>query len=350
MSDAQFREHIQIIYQQMAVLHSYMMQLPTLQQKQVAEVLEEVAATLEDFQVTGEEMQTSLEASAVVEEGLLEQNQQVITELWHYYDLFQFCPDAYLVTDANGLILEANSAIAQLLNVPQSYLAGKPLAVFVPQVARKIFRTLLNQLSPAKDIFSWQLSLCPRQKKPFAAKLNVAIARDDSGTITALRMSVHDISEYSYAQSVQLNQQNAQAETTTSVLSLPQALDGLQVLVVDDEVDVREFITAVLESHGITVTAVATATAALEALEQFHPDVLMSDIRMPHEDGYSLIRKVRELEAKQGWHIPAAAVTAYLTEDREKALSAGFEAHLHKLAQPSQLIEMVARLAGRATT
>ena len=68
---------------------------------------------------------------------------------------------------------------------------------------------------------------------------------------------------------------------------------------------------------------------------------------MPNEDGYSLIRQVRELEAQQGWHLPAAALTAYLLEDRDKALAAGFEAHLHKLAQPIELVELVAQLAGR---
>lgn len=119
------------------------------------------------------------------------------------------------------------------------------------------------------------------------------------------------------------------------------------MLIVDDEADVRDFITAALELHGVRVTAVATAAAALERLEQFRPDVLVSDIRMPDEDGYSLIRKVRELEARWGGHIPAAALTAYLNEDRDKALAAGFEAHLHKLAQPIELVELVAQLANR---
>ena len=353
MSDEQKRQPIQIIYQQMAVVSSYMMQLSPPLQKQVVEVIEEMAAALGNLQLIYEEMQTSLEASDVVESGLLEQNQSAIAERQHYYDLFQFCPEAYLVTDANGLILDANCAIAQLLKIPQSYLPGKPLAAFVAQGDRSCFRTLLNQLSKASNVQNWQINLCPRQGEPFAAKLKVAIARDDRGAIEALRIGVHDISEYKQVvtqPAFALNREDIPAEVTTPLTSLPQALDGLQVLVVDDEADAREFVTAVLELHGIRVTAVATAAAALEALEQFHPDVLISDIRMPHEDGYSLIRKVRELEAHKGWHIPAAALTAYLEEDRSKALSAGFESHLHKLAQPTELIEMVTRLAGRAST
>lgn len=348
MSDEQFRQYIQIIYQQIAVLHSYMIELSPPLQKQVAEVLEEMATVFENLQLIYEQMQTSLEAAAVVEEELLQQNQQLRAEHQYYYDLFQLCPDAYLVTDAKGLILEANKAIATLLNVPQNYLIHKPLAAFVAEVDRRIFRTLLNQLPFVKDIENWQISLCPRHSEPFAALLKVAIARDHSGGIEALRIGVHEMTDYKHTQPVQLNQQNTQAETRALTPSLPQALDGLQVLVVDDEADVREFITAVLEPQGIRVTAVATVAEALEVLEKFHPDVLVSDIRMPHESGYSLIRKLRELEALRGWHIPAAALTAYLAEDREKTLAAGFESHLHKLAQPRELIEMVAQLAGRA--
>jgi PAS domain S-box-containing protein len=350
MSEEQFIQNLQAVHAQMAVLHKYIMQLPPQQQKQMAEIWEAIAASLSSLQLLYEEMQTSLEAFEVVEEQLLQQSQDAIVERQRYYDLFQFAPDAYLLTDTNGLILEANQAAAKLLNVPQGYLVSKPLAVFVAGVDRQAFYTRLNQLSSISDVLNWEMSLCPRKGEPFAAQLKVAIARNYSGFIEALRIGVHDMSEYRQIAQPALLNQHAQAETTTPTLSLPQALDGLQVLVVDDEADAREFITAVLESHGIRVTAVGTAAAALEALEQFHPDVLVSDIRMLHEDGYSLIRKVRELEAKLGWHIPAAALTTYLEEDRSKALAAGFESHLHKLAQPNQLVEIVAKLAGRATT
>lgn len=353
MSDELFRQQIQIINRQMAILHSYTMQLSPALQKQVSEVLEETAAALGNLQLISEEMQTNLEASAVVEEELFQQNQQAMQERQYYYDLFQFSPDAYLLTDVDGVILSANEAVAKLLNVPQIYLAGKPLATYITQSDRSCFRTLLNQLPVVSDVQNWEMNLCPRQSEPFAALLKVAVARDNSGFIQALRIGVHDINEYKQVvtqPALALNSEDIPAQVTTPLTQLPQALDGLQVLVVDDEADAREFITAVLESQGIRVTAVATAAAALEMLEQFHPDVLISDIRMPHQDGYSLIRQVRELEAQQGWHIPAAALTAYLAEDREKALAAGFESHLHKLAQPTQIIEMVTQLSRRAPT
>lgn len=352
MSDEQFRQHIQTIYQQIGLLHQYRMQLSLQQQEQVTGVLEEVVAAVENLQLIYEEMQTSLEASTVIEEELLEHSEQVVAERHRYYDLFQFAPDAYLLTDANGLILEANAAARNLLNISQNALIRKPLVVFVAKENRLAFRSYLSQVSQIEPVQNWEITLVPRDGEPFAAQLKVAIARDFSANIAALRIGIRDISQYKQAdglplQLLQQQQDEVTQDTTPQVSSLPRSLDGLQVLIVDDETDAREFITAVLESHGINVTAVATAAEALAALEGFRPDVLVSDIRMPEENGYSLIRKIRQLEAEKGWHIPAAALTAYLAEDREKALAAGFESHLHKLAQPTELVEMVARLAGR---
>src|SRR5947199_4157103 len=105
------------------------------------------------------------------------------------------------------------------------------------------------------------------------------------------------------------------------------SLEGLRVLVVDDEADARESLTVVLEQCGAVVTAVASAREALGALARQRPDILVSDIGMPEEDGYSLIEKVRVLEAaKRGGRIPAVALTAYAApEDRRRALAAGYE-------------------------
>jgi CheY-like chemotaxis protein len=96
------------------------------------------------------------------------------------------------------------------------------------------------------------------------------------------------------------------------------------------------------------VTAVGSADEALAVLERDRPDVLLSDIAMPDEDGYSLIRKVRAREPARGGLIPAAALTAYASpEDRLKALRAGYHDHLPKPVDPTVLIEIVAALAGR---
>jgi PAS domain S-box-containing protein len=125
-------------------------------------------------------------------------------------------------------------------------------------------------------------------------------------------------------------------------------LKGLHVLVVDDEEDARQLVTAVLEKCGTKVTAVTTAAEALSALQTLRPDVLISDLGMPAEDGYSLIKKVRALPASQGGQTPAAALTAYArVEDRMKVLRAGFQIHLPKPVEPAELVAVVANLTGR---
>ncbi|HEY9611546.1 response regulator [Allocoleopsis sp.] len=122
-------------------------------------------------------------------------------------------------------------------------------------------------------------------------------------------------------------------------------LNGVRVLIVDDEVDSREFLVTALEQCEAKVFAFASASEALEALARLKPDVLVSDIAMPLEDGYSLIRKVRQLSAEQGGQIPAIALTAYArAEDRMKALASGFQRHIPKPVEPAELATAVASL------
>ncbi|MBD2435151.1 PAS domain-containing hybrid sensor histidine kinase/response regulator [Fischerella sp. FACHB-380] len=125
-------------------------------------------------------------------------------------------------------------------------------------------------------------------------------------------------------------------------------LSGLKILTVDDEADTREFLQTALEQYGAIVTTAASTREALQLLQQVKPDVLLSDIGMPGEDGYSLIRQLRSLPPEQGGQIPAAALTAYARqEDRKLALDAGFQMHIPKPIEPIQLLIVVARLAGR---
>jgi signal transduction histidine kinase/CheY-like chemotaxis protein len=127
------------------------------------------------------------------------------------------------------------------------------------------------------------------------------------------------------------------------------SLEGLTVLVVDDEADTRELIREVLKECGSEVVMSRSAEEALEALEQYHPDVLISDLGMPDEDGYSLISKIRALPPERGGQIPAAALTAYArAEDRMRVLRSGFQFHLPKPVDSAELITVIASLAGRA--
>ncbi len=120
------------------------------------------------------------------------------------------------------------------------------------------------------------------------------------------------------------------------------------MLVVDDEDDGRNLVVTVLEMCGARATAVSSAAAALQAFREDRPDVLLSDIGMPEEDGYSLIRKVRALPESEGGKVPAAALTAFArVEDRMRVLRAGFQIHLPKPVEPAELVAVVANLAGR---
>ncbi len=123
-------------------------------------------------------------------------------------------------------------------------------------------------------------------------------------------------------------------------------LKGLRVLVVDDEVDAREFLTFMLEQNGANVTTAASAEEALEGLKPLPPDVLLSDIGMPREDGYTLIRKIRAWELERGEQIPAIALTAYAREqDCKQALAAGFQMHIAKPIKADELVKAIANLA-----
>jgi CheY-like chemotaxis protein len=125
------------------------------------------------------------------------------------------------------------------------------------------------------------------------------------------------------------------------------ALAGLHVLMVDDDEDTLELLSAALRQRSADVTAVSSASAALEAIQNSRPDVLISDIAMPGEDGYQLIRKVIELKLEP--ELPAIAITAYAKEeDRQSALAAGFHRYLSKPVELREFISAVAEFKDKS--
>ncbi len=123
----------------------------------------------------------------------------------------------------------------------------------------------------------------------------------------------------------------------------------MRVLVVDDEPDARSLLRRLLEDCHAVVRTSASARDALDQIAAEPPDVLVSDIGMPGEDGYSLIRRVRALGAERGGNVPAVALTAYArSEDRVRAIRAGFQTHVVKPVEPAELITVVASLSGRS--
>lgn len=140
------------------------------------------------------------------------------------------------------------------------------------------------------------------------------------------------------------------AETQSS-LSIPESLplDGVQVLIVEDDADSQDFVVFVLQQEGAEAIAVSSGFEALQVLLQTKPDVLVSDISMPDMDGYMLIRQVRSLTPEAGGTIPAIAVTAHASDDdQQKALQAGYQIHLSKPLNPEKLVASIIKLVAIA--
>jgi CheY-like chemotaxis protein len=124
------------------------------------------------------------------------------------------------------------------------------------------------------------------------------------------------------------------------------SLDGLRVLVVDDEPDTLEVVGAALRHAGAEVVSAASAAEALRCLRESAPDVLISDLAMPGEDGFDLITKVRALDDESGGGVPAVALSAFTgSEDRHHALDAGFQLYVAKPIEPLELVRLVRRLS-----
>jgi hypothetical protein len=127
-------------------------------------------------------------------------------------------------------------------------------------------------------------------------------------------------------------------------------LRGLRILVVDDEPDSRELVATILKRWGGQVRCSQSAADALQAFKEWEPDLLISDLAMPEEDGFSLLKKLRKLRSKRAKQIPAVALSAYASdEDRSISLAHGFQMHLPKPIEPDNLVSSVAAALGRET-
>jgi PAS domain S-box-containing protein len=151
-----------------------------------------------------------------------------------------------------------------------------------------------------------------------------------------------------YQASIEGERVHPAARDTLPSFDCIERLDGLHVLVVDDEPDTRELLKAGLGQSGAKVTIAGSAAEALEAVQAEVPDLLISDIGMPDEDGYELIRRLRELPAESGGSLPAIALTAYArVEDRLHALRAGYQMHVPKPVEMAELVAVAVSLIDR---
>jgi PAS domain S-box-containing protein len=167
-------------------------------------------------------------------------------------------------------------------------------------------------------------------------KVHAASDGKNQGATFTVKLPIHQPEKYTAL---------PQVNTSAVVDSDSQTLSGINILVVDDEADTREFLAFALEQCGATIMVANCVSQAILTLQDFHPDVLISDIGMPDQDGYMLIRQIRELELLRGGSIPAIALTAYSQEkDRKQAIAAGFQMHLSKPVDMEELIRAIAHL------
>jgi CheY-like chemotaxis protein len=144
------------------------------------------------------------------------------------------------------------------------------------------------------------------------------------------------------------NAELERADDGHSFVKSASILGGLKILVVDDDPDTSDLVKTILTGCGSEVRCTSSAAEAILAFQEWSPDMLVSDIGMPHEDGYGLIRRLRALNSTQAKQVPALALTAYATdEDRSLALSAGFQMHLAKPIEPDSLVSTIAAVLGR---
>ena len=352
-----------------------------------------------------EGLQTSEEELAVADEEIRSQNEELLETRTHlerevqvHRDLFERCPDAYFVTDGRGMIRMANAAAATLLNISQSFLVGKPLINFVSRADCNTLRNALVAMSDATTPRSLDLRLRPRHKQPpFVAEISVgrvrAAARGStlhwtvrSGSerpehalegpergedfrrtarVAELEVANRRLEETiqrqarlieellaAHAHDVEPAQAGilvggADGDFTGRRRGLLADLTGLRVLVAEADAGATETLIQLLTDCGAEVATAATGAQALALVEQWRPAVLVSDMTLPDQDGFALMRAVRALGEERGGGVPAIALTGYAAiEDSREALRAGYQVHVAQPLEPALLTHAVANVAG----
>ncbi len=228
MSKKPFELQIETLYQRLNGLRQKAAILDDSAELPLSESIESLALVLEELEVTGEELR--------------QQNEELITsysaleaERQRYHDLFEFAPDGYLVTDGQGIVLEANRSAVRLLRVDWKYLIGKPLTAYIAENDRRAFRTKLNQLNSTEigQVDDWEIWLRPRAGPPFPASITVSHMPDPYAKLPGLRWLFRDISKRVQAE-VAEHEQRLYAEalrqatsTLNSSLNLETVLNGL---------------------------------------------------------------------------------------------------------------------------
>ncbi|HBB32773.1 MAG TPA: PAS domain-containing sensor histidine kinase [Cyanobacteria bacterium UBA8803] len=203
---ANFKRQVQSAQERLEMIESCANQFPTFSKELLQEAIAELSIALEELHLTTEELQEQ-------NEELLATQQALASESKRYQMLFEFAPDGYLVTNAQGTIREANKAAAILLNIKTQFMVGKPLTVFVPLEDRTTFYAKLSQINDlGGKLTDWEVRLQPRKRKAFPAAITVATVRDSQSELIELRWLIRDISQRKQAEAIILNHLAQQQE------------------------------------------------------------------------------------------------------------------------------------------
>jgi CheY-like chemotaxis protein/PAS domain-containing protein len=320
--------------------------------------------------------------------GLFTARRRAEADLAYFRDLFDLCPEPYLVTDLRGAIRAANRAAALVLQVTPQFLAGRPLLHFVARADCGAFRAALASLQETTGSdAALEIHLRPRHKgAPFLADIRVRRVRTGCSIVllwiaTARGAEAQarpagpppgedprrtarivELEEAVRGQEVTIRRQAAlidelvdfgqfaideRAPVTPSDELNEADLTGVRVLVAEADARTRDLLIQLLTDCGAEVATASTGAQALALVERWRPDVLVSDVDLPDDDGFALIRRVRELEPDAGGAVPAIALTGHAELDAgRQALVAGYQVHVAKPIDGSWLTHAVANVAG----
>jgi signal transduction histidine kinase/CheY-like chemotaxis protein len=218
---------------------------------------------------------------------------------------------------------------------------------FMPHLF-ELFRQGDGSMTRSYDGLGIGLAITRRIVDLHGGAIRVESAGEGRGTTFTVELPLRGVRALERPASDTLAREHPTASTPVPFDDLPD-LDGLRVLAVDDQPDTLAMVSLALGECGATVRTATTAAAGFEELRAWRPDLLISDIGMPGEDGYALIAKVRALTPDEGGETPAVALSAYArVEDRMRTLSAGYQMHVPKPVEPAELVAIVASLAMRS--
>jgi PAS domain S-box-containing protein len=298
--------------------------------------------------------------------------------------------DAIISKDLNGTIQWCNAAAEHLFGYSSDELVGRPVRILIPPERQSEEDEILDRLRAGERIEHFETVRMTRAGRHVAVALTISPVRDESGTIIGASKIVRDVTAVKQAEAERMRLLRDHAEVmealnnvgaivasdldrdkvvqavTDAATELTTAEFGaffynvinesgesytLYVLAVDDEADALALVAEVLQAAGARVSTAHSADAALSVLEAQLPDVVVADLGMPHVDGFQFIDRIRRHQDLRVRDVPAAALTAYArSEDRTKALASGFQIHLAKPIDPTELVTMIAALARRFTS